>query len=402
MHKEYITTCDPGKGGAYLRDIGGLNKKEMATISDCYLCIEPEEGEIAISICPINYTTIAIMSTKKRTSKEEPRMHSVSYGTLIKNSSIPSMLKKLEVTKFRMLYREFGMGISIKKERNLFNVIMCWLIPTIVYLDAFFWRSEVFWYIIALVIIWGNIFLVGIYKKMKKSAIPGDVRYLMFMKKTRYVAMRIFVCVALVFGLLLGMNNKSLNNLSQQVSMNSTDQIPSYDEWLKRDTEGMLSNQLQYLSGFENWTKITQEQKAAAISALLKVEKRYLGIPDKISVKIEKLQKLASFNLKDNIFYISNVKYYDVKTDGYEIVNLICYGMFCKYINTQTELYKELYSSKEFEIYGNLQMFDRIILYSDDKKGREQINTDCLNYAKKCTENYKKSITEYTKKQQVK
>ena len=41
MHKEYITTCDPGKGGAYLRDIGGLNKKEMATISDCYLCIEP-------------------------------------------------------------------------------------------------------------------------------------------------------------------------------------------------------------------------------------------------------------------------------------------------------------------------------------------------------------------------
>lgn len=47
-------------------------------------------------------------------------------------------------------------------------------------------------------------------------------------------------------------------------------------------------------------------------------------------------------------------------------------------------------------------MFDRIILYSDDKKGREQINTDCLNYAKKCTENYKKSITEYTKKQQVK
>lgn len=295
-----------------------------------------------------------------------------------------------------------GMGISIKKERNLFNVIMCWLIPTIVYLDAFFWRSEVFWYIIALVIIWGNIFLVGIYKKMKKSAIPGDVRYLMFMKKTRYVAMRIFVCVALVFGLLLGMNNKSLNNLSQQVSMNSTDQIPSYDEWLKRDTEGMLSNQLQYLSGFENWTKITQEQKAAAISALLKVEKRYLGIPDKISVKIEKLQKLASFNLKDNIFYISNVKYYDVKTDGYEIVNLICYGMFCKYINTQTELYKELYSSKEFEIYGNLQMFDRIILYSDDKKGREQINTDCLNYVKKCTENYKKSITEYTKKQQVK
>lgn len=34
---------------------------------------------------------------------------------------------------------------------------------------------------------------------------------------------------------------------------------------------------------------------------------------------------------------VSNVKYYDVKTDGYEIVNLIYYGMFCKYINTQTE-----------------------------------------------------------------
>ena len=63
---------------------------------------------------------------------------------------------------------------------------------------------------------------------------------------------------------------------------------------------------------------------------------------------------------------------------------------------------KELYSSKEFKIYGNLQIFDRIILYSDNKKGREQMNTDCLNYAKKCTENYKKSITEYTKKQQVK
>ena len=76
-----------------------------------------------------------------------------------------------------------GMGISIKRERNLFNVIMCWLIPTIVYLDAFFWRSEVFWYIIALVIILGNVFLVGICKKMKKSAIPGDARYLMLVKK---------------------------------------------------------------------------------------------------------------------------------------------------------------------------------------------------------------------------
>lgn len=118
MHKEYITTCDPRKGGAYLRDIGGLNKKEMATISDCYLCIEPEEGEIAISICPINYTTIAIMSTKKRTSKEEPRMHSVSYGTLIKNSSIPSMLKKLEVTKFRMLYREFDEHDNLVKNED--------------------------------------------------------------------------------------------------------------------------------------------------------------------------------------------------------------------------------------------------------------------------------------------
>ena len=296
-----------------------------------------------------------------------------------------------------------GMGISIKRERNLFNVIMCWLIPTIVYLDAFFWRSEVFWYIIALVIILGNVFLVGICKKMKKSAIPGDARYLMLVKKTRYVAIRIFVCIALVFGLLLGMNNKSSNNSSsQQVSMNSTNQIPSYDEWLERDTEGMLSNQLKYLSGFENWTKITQEQKAVAVGALLKVEKRYLGISDEISVKTAKLQTLANFNLKDNIFYISNGKYYDAKTDGYEIVKLICYGMFGKYINTQVELYKELYNNKEFKSYGNLQMFDRIILYSDNKKGREQMNTDCLNYAKKCTENYKKSITEYTKKQQVK
>ena len=224
----------------------------------------------------------------------------------------------------------------------------------------------------------------------------------MFVKKTRYVAIGIFVCFALVFGLLLGMNNKSSNNSSQQVSMNSTGQIPSYDEWLERDTEGKLSNQLQYLSGFENWTKITQEQKAAAIGALLKVEKRYLGISDKIVVKTAKLQKLANFNLKENIFYISNAKYYDTKTDGYEIVKLICYGMFGKYINTQVELYKELYNSKEFKSYENLQMFDRIILYADNKKGREQMNTDCLNYAKKCTENYKKSITEYTKKQQEK
>ena len=165
---------------------------------------------------------------------------------------------------------------------------MCWLIPTIVYLDAFFWKSEVFWYIIVLVIILGNVFLVGICKKMKKSAISGEARYLMFVKKTRYVAIRIFVCFALVFGLLLGMNNKSSNNSSQQVSMNSTSQIPSYDEWLERDREGRLSNQLQYLSGFENWTKITQEQKAAAIGALLKVEKRYLGISDKIVVKTAK------------------------------------------------------------------------------------------------------------------
>ena len=198
------------------------------------------------------------------------------------------------------------------------------------------------------------------------------------------------------------MNNKGSNNSSQQGSMNSTNQIPSYDEWLERDTEGMLSNQLKYLSGFENWTKITQEQKAVAVGALLKVEKRYLGISDEISVKTAKLQTLANFNLKDNIFYISNGKYYDAKTDGYEIVKLICYGMFCKYINTQVELYKELYNNKEFKSYGNLQMFDRIILYSDNKKGREQMNTDCLNYAKKCTENYKKSITEYTKKQQEK
>lgn len=295
-----------------------------------------------------------------------------------------------------------GMGISIKKERNFFNVIMCWLIPTIVYLDVFFWKSEVFWYIIVLVIILGNIFLAGIYKKMKKSAIPGDARYLLFVKKTRYVAIRMFVCMALVFGLILGMNNKNLNNASQKVSMNSTSQIPSYDEWLKRDTEGMLSNQLQYLEGFENWPKITQEQKAEAIGALLKVEKRYLGISDKISVKTAKLKELAGFNLNDNIFYISNAKYYDAKTNGYEIVDLICYGMFCKYIDTQIELYKALYNSKEFKDYENLQMFDRIILYSDDKKGREQKNADCLNYAKKCTENYKKSIVEYIKKQQGK
>lgn len=118
MYKEYITTCDPEKGGAYLRDIGGLNKKEMATISDCYLCIEPEEGERAISVCPINYTTIAVVATKKRTSKEEPRMHSVSYGMLVKNSSIPLMLKKMEVTKFRLLYREFDEHDNLVKNED--------------------------------------------------------------------------------------------------------------------------------------------------------------------------------------------------------------------------------------------------------------------------------------------
>ena len=138
MHKEYITTCDPEKGGAYLRDIGGLNKKEMATISDCYLCIEPEEGEIAISVCPINYTTIAVVATKKRTSKEEPRMHSVSYGTLIKNSSIPSMLKKMEVTKFRMLYREFDEHDNLVKnedEKFIFNKIKEYALATYNYGD---------------------------------------------------------------------------------------------------------------------------------------------------------------------------------------------------------------------------------------------------------------------------
>ena len=118
MYKEYITTCNPGRGGAYLRDIGGLNKKEMATISDCYLCIEPEEGEVAISVCPINYTSIAVVSTKKRTSKEEPRMHSVSYGILIKNLSIPLMLKKMEMTKFRLLYREFDEHDNLVKNED--------------------------------------------------------------------------------------------------------------------------------------------------------------------------------------------------------------------------------------------------------------------------------------------
>lgn len=43
MIKEYITTYNPAHGGAYLRNISGLTKKEEKKITDDYISIEPEE-----------------------------------------------------------------------------------------------------------------------------------------------------------------------------------------------------------------------------------------------------------------------------------------------------------------------------------------------------------------------
>ena len=37
MIKEYITTYDPARGGAYLRNIGGLTKKEVKKIANDYI-----------------------------------------------------------------------------------------------------------------------------------------------------------------------------------------------------------------------------------------------------------------------------------------------------------------------------------------------------------------------------
>ena len=39
MIKEYITTYDPARGGAYLRNIGGLTKKEVKKIANDYISI---------------------------------------------------------------------------------------------------------------------------------------------------------------------------------------------------------------------------------------------------------------------------------------------------------------------------------------------------------------------------
>ena len=106
MIKEYITTYDPARGGAYLRNIGGLTKKEVKKIANDYISIEPEEDILTVSVFPVSYSTVSIATTRKNVTREEPRMHPVSHGIIVNNKSVSVELKRMEKTGFSFLNRE--------------------------------------------------------------------------------------------------------------------------------------------------------------------------------------------------------------------------------------------------------------------------------------------------------
>ncbi len=101
--KEYIATSDPAKGGAYLRNISGLYPEECERIKTHFLSIEATPDEFAISVCPVNSSMIALCATQKKTSLEEPRMHSVSHGILIEVDKFADEFAAMESDEFTYL-----------------------------------------------------------------------------------------------------------------------------------------------------------------------------------------------------------------------------------------------------------------------------------------------------------
>lgn len=104
--KEYIATSDPSRGGAYLENLAGLCKKEIDIIEERFLSIEAISGKMAVSVCPVSQSTLAVCMTRKKKSVEEPRMHSVSLGVVLNTEGFSTTLQRMEAEGFSYLSQE--------------------------------------------------------------------------------------------------------------------------------------------------------------------------------------------------------------------------------------------------------------------------------------------------------
>ena len=296
-----------------------------------------------------------------------------------------------------------GVLTSIARERNFSTILIIWLYPIALYVDILYWKSAKFWGIILV----SSLLIIVLTSKISRdiglSTIADDSSYRAFRRRSRYIIVRIVLLGVLLVVAAVGYFNTS--GISDKIIQPIIDklreedfsdtELPTYQQWNDRDEEKMLRNQIEDIALFYNWKKCSAQEKKRALTALINVETRYLGVGH-CKVTVKKLNDDVLYNAKEDCIYIDK-NFYESTTDGYSVIRILCQGIYQKYMSMEVDFYKKIYANKSFEKYAHMNLFDRLILYND-KTGKAQKEEDCIAYAKNCTENYKAAIENYRKK----
>lgn len=184
-----------------------------------------------------------------------------------------------------------GLVISVKKERNLKSALIIWLLPCLIYLSGFYWKSLTFWYITLFLIIAGSLLMTRISREIARSSMSDNDSYVVLGKRSRYIVVRAIICFALAAGVLLGTFIEK-----EKIFPQNTNTKQDYQAKKK------ANDQSKYLLFFDNWQNTTSEQKKQAVMALIDLETKALGINGNYQINITCLGENDIFTEKNKPF----------------------------------------------------------------------------------------------------
>lgn len=306
-----------------------------------------------------------------------------------------------------------GIIDSINYERNIFSVIMIWIIPTILYIFLYYWKNEKKILLFTSVIfVISCLSILRMCKALGKTLNDND-HYLYWKKRSKYIIIRLVLCFTLGAAASAGYFFQSKYEAAPQVQATYIP-IPSYDEWIKHDPEQLLSNNMDSIVLFNNWKELDSTSKKQAFIALLKVECRYLGMNTLPHVIVTDLPAniTGRYEYDSDTIYIQKSLYDSINEDsGSSIIYLVCFTTYCRYVYWQQDMYQQLYSDSNYEKYKYLLCFSDIVRYIDeqstitptvspdspDNSYHKRIEFDADSYSKTSEEHYLSYIDTYLK-----